>query len=69
MELTTFPHRVAHRQDQVAGTDYVILALFVNRRQAYRFRDTLWSDYPAWVVSPPIWVETLTPEGWLRDPD
>jgi hypothetical protein len=65
MEPTTFPHRVCSS----SGPECVVLALFLNRRLAYRFRDTLCSDHPAWVANPPIWVETLTPEGWLRDPD
>jgi hypothetical protein len=67
MDPTTFPHRVC--STQATDNENVVLALFLNRRLAYRFRDILWSDYPAWVVSPPIWVETLTLEGWLRDPD
>jgi hypothetical protein len=65
MEPTILPYRVCSS----VGADRAILGLFLNRRLAHRFRDLLWSDYPAWVANPPIWVETLTPEGWLLDPD
>ena len=67
MDPTTFPHRVSSGD----GAEYVVLALFLTRRLAYRFRDLLWLPKPDQKspVNPSIWVETLTLEGWLRDPD
>jgi hypothetical protein len=40
MEPTILPYRVCSS----VGAEHAILALFLNRRLAYRFRDILWSD-------------------------